>query len=109
MEKIESLFEATQIKKVPTLDDDFIELQFYLKDKSDENADSFNDAMLNWARKNKIVSIEDTKVNEDYDLDVIFLDSTKNKKYDLAKIDIRKTFAKDLEKWIRTKANVFLK
>jgi len=109
MEKIESLFEATQIKKVPALDDEFIELHFYLKDKSDKTYDDFSDAMLNWARKNKIKSAEDSKHNEEYDLDPPFADDTKNKNFSLAQIGIRKKYAKDLEKWIRTKANAFLK
>lgn len=103
------LNEVTQIKKVPSLDDDFVQLQFYLKDKNDKTADNFADALLVWSKKNKIKSIENTKSNEEYDLDSPLFDDTKNKNFSLVKLDIKKEYQKILEKWLRTLGSAYLK
>ena len=110
MKKYVRLFnEGIRIKKEPSLDDEFIQLQVYLKDKADKTADNFADAIIAWAKKKKIVYAMDTKVNQPYDLDTFLYDDTKNKNYTLAKVDIKREYAKDLEKWLRTSGSSFLK
>jgi len=101
--------EKAQIKIKPALNDSERNVLVYLKDKSDELADSFADSIAQWARRQGIVPAEDTKHNELFDVDVPFFDDTKNKFFSLATITINETYVKDLVRWLQTDGAIFLK
>jgi enolase len=110
MERYKRIFKEARIKKINwPHKEDTTDFEFYLKDKDDKTADDFTKFMFNWARKNKIIPMVDTKHNESWDINApAFTDKGKNS-FSIVSVDIKKEYADKFEKWLKTEASHFLK